>query len=157
MVAKGPFTEFLSKSISESAAGTYTEVEITTPCSKTENMAMLISRIVVTNDSNLDTPAQDDQILAHLANSSQSAILPESNSNCVASGYLETGFVTSGTDRITNLLFERVFNPPILYAKGTIYGAIKAIGQADAHTVSIRIHYTLDKVDKNDFIDALTD
>ena len=57
-------------------------------------------------------------------------------------------------DRIHDTIY---FDPPILYAKNKIYMGMNSAGQGAVKTAYAALGYTLEKVDKDDFIAALVE
>lgn len=155
MVNKGPFLEFLNEDCLESGANTYTEVQISTPCSKTEELAMLIHKITYDFDELMNLQSAD-ALLCQLCRTTQSGILDMDNSEQIDKAGIIADVLTSGGGPIQNII-EHHFNPPILYAKSKIFFSVKGISQSAARECSVRIGYTLEKVDKDAFIDALVE
>ncbi len=157
-MAKGPFMEFLRANVLMAVANKYEEVQIPTPTSKTENLAMLIHSIELEPSSwcditptNLDTLhvtltkrskdttvyMDDPDLLAHVASFT--------TLNAVANHVLLTG--NQKTD----------FSPPILCTKANLYFGIMTVGFTGVHGARCRISYTLEKVTREDYISALVE
>ena len=159
MVSKSErFMEFLRANGTPGAANGFKNVEIKVPASKTESLAMLIHRIdfYLDPEEDLDAPAHADKLTWQLCSSEQSAIIPINNSAIVDMAQLYDLLVTSGLAALTFPIVHE-FNPPILYAKDTLYLGIQTVGQGDADTMGVRVGYTLEKVTKDQFIEALVD
>ena len=158
-MAKGPFMEFLRAYLDMSAANAYTEMQIPTPSSKTETMAMLIHSIELVLGSLTDptTPADGDQMQAHLADSSQTQIRKIDNSDVLT--HIRSTLVLNAVVNAIEIAGTEfmTFDPPILYPKANLYLAAFSTGFTSPGNVSLRIGYTLEKVSREDFISALVE
>lgn len=156
MVNNGPFMEFLRFSVDESAANTFTQGDpIQTPNSKTENLAMLIHTIDLMIKDGLDGE-DGDSIEVQLTTKSQTAMIEIDDPECIEKLSWEARMTTSGAVLYDHKQVTK-FDPPLLYSKGAIYPAIQCTGQPAASAVYGRIGYTLEKVTKESFIDALVE
>ena len=150
------FMEFISKRLEESAAGVYTEAVIPTPCSQTEQFAMLIHRI----DGHMEPPevvgaAITVSALA-LNKASKSEGVGIDDPDCLFEGLSKVDAVVAATPNFINCgQFVRRFDPPILYAKSQIYLGVWGNNNVGTMTQVCRIGYTLEKVSKDAFIAAL--
>ncbi|MBA7703987.1 hypothetical protein ES703_112784 [subsurface metagenome] len=157
-MAKGPFMEYLRQRVAQTAANSFTEIEIATPTSKTENMAMLIHSIELYPSSYTDpAPADSDWVALTVANKHHTGNLQISDPECLAQF---KALMTLGA--VTNLIEyagsqETKFEPPLLYPKAHLYLSIKSEGFAAALIGMFRIGYTLEKVSREDFISALVE
>lgn len=156
MVTKGPFMEFIAGALIMSAANTYTEIELPTPASKSEKLAMLIHQITMGLEGTLDVPAVGDSVTFQVTKTTKSAEVFDDDSDLLAKFKLIFSALTEGGNWI-EASKERNFIPPILYAKSKIFFAMVTVGQTGADQGGVRIGYTLDKVSEVDFISALTD
>ncbi|MBA7708002.1 hypothetical protein ES703_116889 [subsurface metagenome] len=157
-MAKGPFLEFLRANVRQSAADAYTEKEVATPASKTETMAMLIHSIELYPEAQIDgEPVQGDHIDVHVSKASKTITGNISDPDILAV-YITTTHLAAIFHGITHTGAQKyVFDPPILYPKSSIFIAIDGTGLAATITGHFRIGYTLEKVSREDFIDALVE
>ncbi len=151
------YMEFLRGKVVMSAIDTYKEDVIPVPTSRTEELAMLIHEIV----AHTATPTMQagavtlsswhvaDRALDHTKNVFEPGILAYgmNEANDLPAGLLSY----AGYLRICHFYFD----PPILYAKASIYFGIETEGEAAPQWGMCRIGYTLEKVSKDAFIAAL--
>jgi len=154
--------EFLRNRVQQTVVNTYAEEEIPTPCSTTEEMAMLIHFIHCHTDDPQVTEGDYSAITTGLWRHSQTGGLTMQDPDCIFS-YGQS--VMAG--RYEGTLSEYweyykdpqvlYFDPPILYAKSVIYHGLGTVQQPAGamKTSDICIGYTLEKVSKADFIAAL--
>ncbi|MBA7586626.1 hypothetical protein ES708_28629 [subsurface metagenome] len=157
-MAKGPFMEYLRQTVTQSGANAYTEHEIATPTSKTENMAMLIHSIEFSASRFVEAaPANGDAIQLQVTSTHQNSITEIADPDCIA---LYEVFVH--LNAVFNTIFTHgahhiKFDPPLLYPKAHLYLAVGSNGLAAAIAGQFRIGYTLEKVSREDFISALVE
>ena len=156
-----PFMEFLRGTITMSAATTYTELEIRTPVSKTEELAMLIHQVRWDIAKPTATDAATVRVAASLHDRPQTDTAQISDPGCISrhSLFAEAG-VTEGTlsEFATFDLREGwvyYFTPPLLYAKDAIYLGVNSDHATLLVLAQVRIGYTLERVSSADFIAAL--
>ena len=157
-MAKGPFMEFLRARVLQTAANTYEEVQIPTPTSKTENMAMLIHSIELAPASIVDpAPTTLDSCHIHVAKRSKTiaGVLDDPDILAYYSGLtiLDAVFhmvYFTGSDK-------HIFDPPILYPHANLFAGISTTGFTGVTNAKVRIGYTLEKVSREDFISALVE
>ncbi|MBA7550106.1 hypothetical protein ES705_42612 [subsurface metagenome] len=157
-MAKGPFMEYLRAGVVQDAANVYAEVQIPTPTSKTENMAMLIHTIEMHPSILLDAqPAQGDMMLQHVSRKSKDNIGTISDEDILAylRAYTTLNAVYNGLSITGEQTYK--FDPPILYPRANLYMAMSSIGMGGVASASVRIGYTLEKVSREDFISALVE
>ncbi len=151
-MVKGPFMEFLDLITELSAANTTTTKMIQTPTSKSEKLAMLIHRI----DYEFPTHAKQDIFIQ--ASIVDYDVAAESKSligdHVIDSAKMIFKFTTSGM-AYKRMIEEHHFDPPVLFTKQKVGLQGRSTGAAAALIVRARIGYTLEKVDKDDYIDAL--
>jgi len=157
-MAKGPFMEFLRGKVAQTVVNTYAELQIPTPTSKTENMAMLIHSIELEPALMAQSlPTTGDSVHVHLSSKSRTA-----------SGEMDEPDVLAARSSFTilNAVFHAVlvkglekntFDPPILYPKANLYAGINTTTFAAITNLKFRIGYTLEKVSREDFISALVE
>ncbi|MBA7683265.1 hypothetical protein ES703_91627 [subsurface metagenome] len=156
MVAKGPFMEFLRHENPGAADGILEEIAINLPTSGNENLAVLIHQIdlMVTIPSggteNLGAVSLVSYIHAaeKFPSSNEAGMLMKREVYMVVSGEAGQFF------QVNQEHFMKYFSPPLLVAKDKIYILSKATG-CEGKSVKVIIGYTLEKVTKDDFIDAL--
>ncbi|MBA7550853.1 hypothetical protein ES705_43379 [subsurface metagenome] len=150
--------EYLRAHLVQGVINSYDEIQIPTPTSKTENMAMLIHTIDLHPSALIATaPANADTVHAHLATRARTVYgtieMPEilakykvyTALNAVFNGTIETGQQ------------QWKFDPPILCPKTLLYAGIQSTGFASAVNLDVRVGYTLEKVSREDFISALVE
>jgi len=161
-MTKGPFMEFLRNRVKQVSVNVHAEEEIPTPCSTTENMAMLIHWVFFHTDDPQSDEGSYGAITTYLARHSQSGGIAMQDPDCIAA-YQQTIAIGryEGTLSEYYEYYEDpqvlVFDPPVLYAKSVIYHGIGTVQQPGAalKTSDVAIGYTLEKVSKDDFIAAL--
>ena len=156
MVSKGPYMEFIGEKITMSAANTFTEIDISTPVGKSENLAMLIHQISVDVITQLDAPAQGDECVIQVTSATKSSQVNFDDPDLLLKTKRAFGLSTNGGQWFEHT-FVKYFSPPILYARSKIYGGMVTTGQGAAKDAGIQIGYTLEKVPQDLFIAALTD
>ena len=157
-MAKGPFIEFLRASIAQTAANAYIETQLATPASKTESMAMLIHSVEFEFTDLVDTaPANADIISAHLSKTSKATIRTIVDPDIIALYLAKTSL-----NAVFNAIMEigtqkQYFDPPILYPKSEMFFGFGTTGFTSVEGAQVRIGYTIEKVSREDFIDALVE
>ena len=147
-----PFMEFLRGRIPQAVLTEYSEVEIRTPVSKTEELAMLIHMI---ETKVIKCPMEDLQTReasCHLAECPSDHVRGIEEPECLyhhgvwsEAGYSE-GTLTEHSQFYTKEIDRQVFNPPILYAKDSIYLGVICDNPVNLTTATCRIGYTLERV-----------
>lgn len=162
MVNKGPFIEWIKNSVKETTINTYAEEAIPTPVSKTEELAMLIHMIEWHTDDPQCTEGDYASVLTGLYSQSQSGAVGLQYPDTIDA--YQQSIMLGRYQGTLSEYFEyykdpqvKHFDPPILYAKSFIYHGVQGVQQpAGALKTSVlRIGYTLEKVTKDAFIDAL--
>ncbi|MBA7551082.1 hypothetical protein ES705_43616 [subsurface metagenome] len=157
-MAKGPFMEFLRAEVLMETPDVYAEVQIPTPTSKTENMAMLIHSIELEPSTFADpAPVTLDTLHVQLTKRSKTELVylddPDLLAHFAAFTILNAVFhavLTTGHQKTD-------FNPPILCPKANLYFGIDTNGFTSIMGARCRISYTLEKVSREDFISALVE
>lgn len=157
MANKKAYLEFLRfPENRESAINTYTEVSVGTPVSRTDKRAMLIHIVEFTRPANLDVAADNDEFGAQITKQSKATLITLNDDDVIVLDKLVLKMLTSGITQYNQNKRIR-FDPPILYAKSSIFFGIKSTGQAAVKTSYCRVGYTLETVPSEVFIDALVD
>ncbi len=157
-MAKGPFMEFLRARVTQPTMNLYEELQMPTPTSKTENMAMLIHSVeFIPSTLTAVAPAANDFIYLHLSKASQTTIKTIEDPDTIAAYQVIT--VINATLLAITELGEKThkFDPPILYPKSQLYVGLMTNGMAAAKYGDVRVGYTLEKVSREDFISALVE
>ena len=156
--------EWLRNQIKQTTTNEYIEEEIPTPCSKTEKMAMLIHRIEWHTDDPKSAEGDYAALLVGLYSHSQESAVGLADPDCIDS--YQQSIMVGRYEGTLSEYFEyykdpqvKVFDPPILYAKSTIFHGLSTVQYPGASlgACSVRIGYTLEKVAAQDFIDALVE
>ena len=156
-----PFMEFLRGKVIMTVAEAYTEKEIRTPVSKTEELAMLIHQIQVKMTAPPPVDAAIRETTMHIADRTSNVILELDDPSSL---FWHVCFVNFGT--VEGTLSEAMvywvpevirvnYNPPILYARDSIYLAVDSNHTTALPQVTCQIGYTLERVSSADFIAAL--
>ena len=157
-MAKGPFMEFLRARLVMTAANTFAQIQIPTPTSKTENMAMLIHQIEFEPSIQVDSvPTDGDSITVHLAKVSKSAPSGIHEPDSLAYLHIMTNLAAIFHALTVTGAPLHKFDPPILYPHANLYGGVTTVGFTAACAATFRIGYTLEKVSREDFISALVE
>ncbi|MBA7550116.1 hypothetical protein ES705_42622 [subsurface metagenome] len=157
-MAKGPFMEFLRGYLAQTAANAYEELQIPTPASKTENLAMLIHSIELQPDRLLDTvPANSDLVMCHLSRKSDTTVRKLSEPDILASFRAYTSLNAVFNALVLHGAELTKFDPPLLYPKANLYLGLNTVGFTAVTNMVVRIGYTLEKVSREDFISALVE
>jgi len=161
-MAKGPFMEFLRGRVTQAAINTYAETEIRTPASKTEKMAVLIHMIEFHGDDLEGTEGTYASVTGALLDRTSTAIRSINAPEVIAFFWRFMGL-----GRYQGTLTEHneqesspkafYFDPPILYAKDSIWLAVNTAQCPSVKTIDCRVGYTLEKVSDTDFISALVE
>ncbi|MBA7551841.1 hypothetical protein ES705_44391 [subsurface metagenome] len=151
------FMEFIRGRVIEAGIDTYTEDAMPVPTSRTEELAMLIHKVMV----NVATPTMQAASVTlsswHVADRSYVSTRDRSYPGILAYGSREANDLPAGLfsypgDRPQ---FVYDFDPPILYAKALIYLGFASEGEAAPQWCKVAIGYTLERVSKDAFIAAL--
>lgn len=154
MVNKGPFMEFIREVVTETGANTETRKEISMPTSRMESLAVLIHSVSLELNSIADWSGDDSVEIALKDNDNNGATL--NYDGVISSLKLQSDITTSGGG-LSRMEKTEYFDPPVLYSKKSAWLDIKGISQANAQSASVKIGYTVDKVDKDSFISALVE
>jgi hypothetical protein len=157
-MAKGPFMEYMRAKVEQAVINTYYEVQLATPSSKTENMAMLIHSIEFHPLALVDVaPANLDAAMGQVSKVSKTTIYDIADPDIIALyksitvlNAVINGMYEVGTQKQT-------FDPPLLYPKANLYVGFNTVGFTTVKKLSVRIGYTLEKVSREDFISALVE
>ena len=151
-----PFMEFLRGRVTMTETEQYTQQEIRTPVSKTEELAMLIHQVQL----KIPYPPVDENAIREnmiaLQDRSATEILEMDDPSSIMWHLTFTSHTA-----ITGLLYwvpeiaRWYFNPPILYARDTIWLAIDSTCPTAFPVGLCQIGYTLERVSSKDFIAAL--
>ncbi|MBA7706001.1 hypothetical protein ES703_114845 [subsurface metagenome] len=148
--------EFLTLFHRGGAAGILTEGEIPLPTSANENLAVLIHQIdlmvTIPSDGIENLGALSTVSYIHMAESFPNSAMP--GMLIKREVYMVESGVTGQHFQVNQEHFMKYFDPPVLVAKNKLYVIQKSAGCADK-SVDAVIGYTLEKVSKDDFIDAL--
>lgn len=145
--------EWIRDNLNLSGANAFTTKEIQLPFIPDEDQTMFIHRFEV-EFTKFDAGVHGDHIYIVLANDTAGSELFINQEATIAKVKLEMALVTSGMHIYKLPIVER-FDPPMMYVKPTIWVVGGSSGQAALVSFQYRIGYTLDKISKNDFIDAL--
>lgn len=147
-------TRFLRFTVTESAAGTFSETSYDTQLSIDRGLIWLIHAVEFSTAlANLETPAAGavETAAAQITRESQTALLDLNDPDLIARDYaVIRRSAAIGTDAGPLWVYDhgprRIdFIPPLPYAASTIYIGIQT-SNAAAQTVTGRIHYTLRRV-----------
>ena len=146
--------EYIRGNLTLSAANTGTVVEIQLPFVPNEEQTMFIHSFEIEHKE-IDVPVQGDSVLACLLNQAIDAEVFIHEESLLAKYKMEIAAGAAG-----ELIYyfgesRQFFNPPIMYVKPSIFVNGGSAGQAAAVNYNFRIGYTVDKISKADFIDAL--
>jgi hypothetical protein len=142
--------------VTESAAGTYTEEEVLVPASKVESYVMAVWEVDFELPANVDALADSDIMQCVLCKNPQGDMPDFGSTDVIAKVKQVFKITTTGAteyDAIKRIKFAR----PYYIAKQKLYFGAKTTGSAAAKTYKGRIGYTMKKVSKEDFIDALVE
>ena len=154
--------EVLRDQVTESAANTFTQREIQTPVSRSEKLAMLIWKIQIWPDIAEEEDTQDNSVIVQLTKSTATAVVvPEDDDLVFRWRHGVRAGVNAGT--LSEYLIERMdpqvatFQPPLLYAKSSIFLGIVGSGNSAAKAVGCHVYYTLERIPDALFIAALVE
>ncbi|MBA7556203.1 hypothetical protein ES705_48902 [subsurface metagenome] len=157
-MAKGPFMEFLRALVVQTAINTYQEIQMPTPTSKTENMAMLIHSIELYPTNILaGSIANGDVLHAHLSKTTKTAPGKVADADILAEYRAYAALAEIFHDTVYMGSQKHTFDPPILYPHANLYAAIQTTGFTSVVSLNVRVGYTLEKVSREDFISALVE
>jgi len=148
------FMEFLRIIGQQSANDTNTTFMIQTPTSKTEAMAMLIHQI----DYQYDDHSKVDHSQAMVIVDRDVGAIGKwiTDQECIDAVRYKQKFTTTGLAYL-NVIQKHTFDPPILYSRAAIGMQIRSTTTGAQKWGRVRIGYTLEKVSKMAFIEALTE
>lgn len=161
---RGPFQEYVRGDLLESAANTFSELEIKTPVGRSINIAMLLHSVMALvglpdiedGQSNLTQVALYDRTRTSIPTPDVSGLLwfqDYSNNYGVVAGTLTEFSQTTVRGDSPNKLWQ----PPVLYAKDALFLGIVGSGNANPKRVQIQVGYTLGIVTPEEFIAALVE
>lgn len=157
------FLEFLRGVVTEDAANTFKQVEIRTPVSRSESLAMLIHQMKLQPDLPAVEDGQSNSVNVVVSKTTQDAIIGVDNPNRLmgAGANVQAGLVEGSLSEYLRATFPfevwEHFHPPILYPRDSIFLGVEGVGNAAVSTARLMIGYELAKVDPGDFIAALVD
>ena len=161
----GKHLNYLRFSLTESAASTYTELEIDTNLSAERGVMMNIHSIEVYNEDlvNVLEVAQSsvEGIAWHLARESKTAVTPINDADVIAfQNTILFRAPTIGTDAgplwfLSELVSKVDFALPIPYVKPSIFVAVQGMDASATSRLKGRIGYTLEEIDRTEFIELL--
>lgn len=157
------FLEFLRGVVTEDSVNTFKDVEIPTPASRTESLAMLIHQMKLQVDLPAVEDGQSNSVNVVVSSSDESAIIGVENTHRLmgAGINVQAGLVEGTLSEYIRYTqpFEvwEHFHPPILYPRRSIFLGVEGVGNAAVSTARLMIGYELAKVDAGDFIAALVD
>lgn len=161
-VNRGPFMEYL-RARHTSTGVTVVTTAVETPISKTEELAMLIHEInLYCAEPNFTLATRNNQylVVSKRSHEGDAALQGYGNQDCLHFRTLIAAEgIAAGTQRAEQQgEVQKRFDPPLLYSKSQIYieSLQSAAGMQDAQ-VECSIGYTLEKVSRDDFIDALVE
>ena len=157
-----PFMEFLRGKIGQVTVGAYAEVEIRTPVSRTEELAMLIHMIECKLITVPIVAGAVTRSFCHLCDRPSTEIRGIEEPECLFHHLVFTDAeAMADTSKLVQFLANEIrvqlFNPAILYAKDAIYLGVNNENTPISTTATVRIGYTLERVSSKDFIAALID
>jgi len=154
MTAKGPFVEFLRWRVEETGNNTLTEVEVATPASKGELMCMIIHFVDYWIEVPDKVAGTSETFFGIFDESGHDLVLKHKDPHCLLFRHL---YIQGAQPELNDVReCDRVFyDPPLLYARDSIYMAIKGSANTSTKGSQGMIGYTLEKVSREDFIDAL--
>ena len=156
--------EFLRAEVSEESANTFKEVEIATPASRSEKLAMLIWKVVFQIDYPDVEDGQRNAVQGRLTRASQSAIVNEHDPDVIA--WMTVNLGAGAVSGALSDFFEKSarpsdgfwdFAPPILYAKSEMFAQVLGTGNAQKKSCHVLVGYTLERVPAELFISALVE
>ncbi len=155
----------LAFEIVESAANTFTQVEIDTPVGQLTSggkvQAMEVMAVIYDLQSPSQEASQDNFTQAQLANSSQTAMAGQNDPDSLWTQQKETSLDAAGAKSIdvskTFLRDEIADASGIgqLFYSGTMFGAILGVGNASARFCDGYVLYHLAQIDAEDVVQAL--
>lgn len=162
---RGEFLNFLSGSLSESAAATYRELEIDTNLSAERGVMMEIHSVEIARIGTelLAEVAQGASETAgfHLARETKTSLLAINDKDVVIADIFElTRAGTIGTDAGPlwfqfNRYQKYDFSMPIPYVKPSIFLGVQGSDASGFTGVNFRIGYTLREISREDFLSLL--
>jgi len=153
-----PIGEWLKKNVSEDTQGTFKQVEINCPVSRSENLAMLVWGGLFAADVPYDNNNSLLAVTAQLTHRSQIAMLDPDDADIIWQWARKCSNVL---DQGLNAYDEQCgwmnFSPrPWLIATEHIYLAVQSgISQPVIRSANIALLYTLEKVTQSQYIAAL--
>lgn len=158
MARTKPTTEILKNENGLIAADTFREEEIDTPVDINSRLAMLITKIIFGDDGFSGIVVADgDTIVQSLTDKSQTVVRDMDHEAHIAD-YQKTIDIGALFFNINERgLRVWKFDPPLLYAKTKMYHQFDTGGIGATLQARTNIHYTLEKVSQQVFIDALTE
>ena len=161
----GKHLNYLRFSLSESAAATYTELELDTNLSAERGVMMKIHSVEVYQDeleNLLEVAASAVEGIAwHVARETKTVVTAIQDADIIAFQNLSLfRSAAIGTDAgplyfIRNLVEKIDFALPIPYVKPSIFIAVQGTDASAVATIRGRIGYTLEEIDRTEFIELL--
>lgn len=157
-MAKDVYPQFLRGSVTESAANTYTQEELSTPVPvKLPNNKYLVMNILkVMVELQMGACDDGDVVASHLADRSHSAVQSPSTAGVIVNAsHAAVGAIANG---VVNRTIPIVFDLSdgnghgLLYGKSKIYLGAKGTSQASATTARYAILYTLVEVAPEEYL-----
>lgn len=163
---RSDYLNFLRFTVTESAAGTFTQTELDTNLSAERGVMMEIHSLEIESSTNQFTllkevaAGSNEDIRLQLTRDSKAAIIGLNDADCVALLKKEvTRSAAIGTDAgplwiYDSLIWKIDFALPIPYVKPSIFVGIQS-SLASAGTMVGRIGYTLRDIDRETFLELL--
>lgn len=163
---RSEYLNFLRFSVTESAAGTFTQVELDTNLSAERGVMMEIHSIELESATNQFTllkevaAASNEDIRLQVTRDSKTAMVNLNDADCLALFKKEiTRSAAIGTDSgplwiYDDLVHKIDFALPLPYVKPSIFVGIQS-SVATLGTMAGRIGYTLRDIDREDFLELL--
>ncbi len=158
----GALMEFIRGAVTQSGTNTFTEVEIPTPVSRSEKLAMLIWNIHLFTGVPEQLDGAGSSVTAQLTSGSQTAILPWEDDEVLHHIAKQANQDAQGTLSEFILAWEAgpqmiQFAPPRLYTKSGLFLGINSVGATAVRAAACRVGYTLERVPSETFIAALVE
>jgi len=158
-VYKGPLLEYLRATVTETAANTYTEKEISTPAMPAVCAAMLIHSVEFDiQDSDLVT---DARTLVNVGLQSESLstvpVLSDPEAIALASTITEDDSTAGSTvGKSENKKYQTAYMArPVAYGRSNMYLSITGAVNAGAKTSRVRVGYTLEIINSRAFVNSV--
>ena len=163
MPEQGALMEFIRGAVTMSGANTFTEVEVATPASRSEKLAMLIWRIAWFPNNPVHIDGSEVSLRMQLARDTQAAILAAEDDDLVSNiqvvsrmGTAQGSLSEYASVFVRGALLE-YFQPPLLYAKQSIFLGVDTVSDNTARSGAFVLGYTLERVPAELFIASLVE